>query len=60
MNNKSPKYYLVAAIVWTVIAIFALALLFMASGGGTFARLSALLLISLCVTGQWMRYFRST
>ena len=54
MNNKSPKYYLVAAIVWTVIAIFALALLFMASGGGTFARL-----ICLCVTGQWMRYFRS-
>lgn len=58
MNNKSPKYYLVAAIVWTVIAIFALALLFMASGG-TFARLCGLLLICLCVTGQWMRYFRS-
>ena len=59
MNNKSPKYYLVAAIVWTVIAIFAMALLFMASGGGTFARLCGLLLICLCVTGQWMRYFRS-
>ena len=57
MNNcKSPKYYLIAAIVWTVIAIFALYVLFFASTADAFAKGCGLVLIIMCVAVQWLRY----
>ena len=58
MNDKSPKYFLVCAIIWTVVALAALALLFM-STGALFGKLCGLLLIFLCVLGQWLRYFKN-
>lgn len=58
MNDKSPKYYLICAIIWTVIALAALVLLFMATGS-LFGKFCGLLLIFLCLLGQWMRYFRN-
>lgn len=55
-NGKSPTYYLIAAIIWTVIAIFALYVLFFASTADAFAKGCGLVLIIMCVVGQWLRY----
>lgn len=57
-NSRSPKYYLVAAIVWTVIAVAALIVLFFYTTAGTFAKLCALALIAMCICAQWLRYSR--
>lgn len=55
-NQKSSAYYLVAAIIWTVVALLALVVLFAYSTAGTFAKLCGLVLIGMCIAGQWMRY----
>ncbi len=55
-NRKSPTYYLVAAIVWTVIALLALVLLFFYSDANFFTQLCGMVLISMCLAGQWLRY----
>ena len=54
-EGKSPKYYLVAAIIWTVISAVALVLLMLATGN-LFPKLCGVVLVSFCVTSQWMRY----
>ena len=53
-NSRSPMYYLIAAIVWTVIAVAALVVLFFYTTAGTFAKLCALALIAMCIEGQEM------
>ena len=57
-NSRSPMYYLIAAIVWTVIALAALVVLFFYTTSGTFAKLCALALIVMCIAAQWLRYGR--
>lgn len=54
-NNK----YLISAIIWTVIALLALYLvLFMSSGGTAFSKACCIVLIVLCIMGQWMRWWK--
>ena len=55
-NGKSPKYYLIAAVIWTVIALFALYVLLFATTTTVFAKGCGLTLIVMCVAGQWLRY----
>ncbi len=57
-NTRSPKYYLIAAIVWTVIAVAALVVMLFYSTAGTFAKLCGLALITMCIAAQWLRYSR--
>lgn len=57
-NSRSPMYYLIAAIVWTIIAVAALVVLFFYTTAGTFAKLCALALIAMCIAAQWLRYGR--
>ena len=57
-NSRSPMYCLIAAIVWTVIAVAALVVLLFYTTAGTFAKLSALALIVMCIAAQWLRYSR--
>ncbi len=57
-EEKSPRHYLIAAILWTVLALFAGTLLLFYTGG-LFAKLCCILLICMCLVGQWMRYFKS-
>lgn len=55
-DRKSPTYYLIAAIIWTVIALAVLVVLMFYSTAGTFAKLCGLVLIGMCLVGQWLRY----
>ena len=55
-QGKSPTYYLVAAIIWTLIALFALYVLFFAATATPFVKGCGMTLIAMCVTGQWLRY----
>lgn len=57
-GNKGSSRYLIAAIIWTVIAAVALALLLIAEGA-MFGKLCGMVLICLCIVGQWLRYFKS-
>lgn len=55
-KQKSSTYYLVAAIIWTVIALAALVVLFFFSTAGAFTKLCGMVLIVMCLAGQWLRY----
>lgn len=55
-DRKSPTYYLIAAIIWTVIALAVLVVLMFYSTAGTFTKLCGLVLIGMCLAGQWLRY----
>lgn len=55
-NQKSSTFYLVAAIVWTLVAVLALVVLFFYSTAGVFAKICGLVLIVMCISGQWLRY----
>ena len=57
-NGKSPTYYLIAAVIWTVIALFALYVLLFATETTVFAKGCGLVLIIMCLVGQWMRYLK--
>lgn len=57
-DRKSPTYYLIAAIIWTLIAVFALYVLLFASTAAVFAKICGLVLIIMCVVGQWLRYVK--
>ena len=57
-QGKSPTYYLVAAIIWTVIALFALYVLIFAATTTLVVKLCGLVLIAMCLAGQWIRYFK--
>lgn len=54
--KSSATRYLVAAIIWTVIAIFAAIVLFFYSDATGFGKGCAIVLIIMCVAGQWLRY----
>lgn len=54
--NKSPVFYLVAAIIWSIIAVFALVVLYAYSDAQLFAKLCGTVLICMCLAGQWLRY----
>ena len=58
MNNKSATFCLVAAIIWTVIALFALYVLFFASSANGVAKICGTFLIGCCLAGQWLRYMK--
>ncbi len=55
-NQKSPTFYLVAAIIWTLVAVLALVVLFCYSTAGVFTKICGLVLIVMCIAGQWLRY----
>lgn len=55
-NGKSPRYYLIAAIIWTVVALLALVVLFAYSTADTITKVCGLVLIVMCIAGQWLRY----
>lgn len=57
-NGRSPAYYLIAAIIWTVIALLALVVLLFFTDTGAFAKICGLALIGMCIAGQWVRYGR--
>ena len=57
-NSRSPMYYLIAAIVWTVIAVAALIVMLFYTNAGTFAKLCGVVLITMCIAAQWLRYGR--
>ena len=57
-NSRSPMYYLIAAIVWTVIAVAALVVLFFYTTAGTFAKLTRHPVRHMCIAAQWLRYGR--
>lgn len=57
--NKSPKYYLTTAIIWTAIALLALYVLFFRTRGFTIFEMGCgVFLIGMCLIGQWVRYFK--
>lgn len=58
MGSNESRRYLIAAIIWTVVAAAALGLLLIAEGG-SFGKICGLILITLCVAGQWLRYVKS-
>lgn len=57
-SSRGDRGYFISAVIWTVIALVALVLLFMAKSA-LFGKVCGLLLIALCLTGQWLRYFKS-
>lgn len=57
--NGGNKKYLVSAIVWTLICLFALGILIFAVQASAFPKICGLVLIILCLSGQWLRYIRS-
>ena len=59
MKDKKSNRYLVSAIVWTVIVLAVLyVLLFMTSGGTAFGRACGVVLVVMCLAGQWLRWWK--
>lgn len=57
--NGDEKKYLVSAIVWTVICALALGILVFAVRAEPFPKVCALVLVILCLAGQWLRYAKA-
>ena len=55
-NPKGPKYYLITAIVWTVISAAALAVMLFAYETTVLVKICCVFLIGACVGSQWLRY----
>lgn len=55
MKGSNSKRYLISAIFFTVIAVLA-GILFLLSDAGLFGKGCAIVLVTMCITGQWMRY----
>lgn len=55
MNDKSPKHYLIAATIWTVISLFAITLLLI-STASFFTKACGIVLVIMCVSSQWLRF----
>lgn len=53
-SNKSTRY-LISAIFFTVIAVLA-GVLFLMSTASLFGKGCAIVLVAMCIVGQWMRY----
>lgn len=58
-QGKSPTFCLVAAIIWTLVALFVMYVLFFGSTAGLLAKVCGMVLIIMCVVGQWLRFFKS-
>jgi hypothetical protein len=59
MNKKKGRnFYLVSAIIWTVIALLVMYVLFFMSDANLMAQICGMVLICMCIIGQWMRYFK--
>lgn len=58
MNGESKKF-LISAIVWTTICVLALGILIFGVQSGLFPKICGLVLIILCLSGQWLRYIKS-
>lgn len=58
MKNDQSRRFLIAAIIWTVVAAVAFGLLFIATGD-LFGKICGGVLVVMCVVGQWLRYFKS-
>ena len=56
-DDKSPRYYLIAAILWSALALAALVIL-LCSTLSLFGKLCGLVLTAMCMAGPWMRYFK--
>lgn len=58
MKDNQSRRFLIAAIIWTVVAAAACVLLLMATGD-LFGKICGGVLVIMCVVGQWLRYFKS-
>lgn len=58
MKDDQSRRFLIAAIIWTVVAAAACALLVMATGD-LFGKICGGVLVIMCVLGQWLRYFKN-
>lgn len=58
MGNNESRRFLIAAIIWTVVAAIAFVLLLLATGP-LFGKLCGMVLVAMCVVGQWLRYLKS-
>ena len=59
MKGGNTKY-LVSAIIWTLICLLALGILIFAVETYVFTKICGLVLILLGLSGQWLRYIKST
>ena len=58
MNKKGDQRYFRAAVIWTIVAVIALLLLFMAQGP-LYGKICGMILVAFCLAGQWIRYIKS-
>lgn len=58
MKGGNTKY-LISAIIWTLICLLALGILIFAVQTYVFTKICGLVLIILCLSGQWLRYIKS-
>lgn len=58
MKDDQSRRFLIAAIIWTVVAAAACALLIIATGD-LFGKICGGVLVIMCVLGQWLRYFKN-
>ena len=58
MKDDQSRRFLIAAIIWTVVAAAACALLIIATGDH-FGKICGGVLVIMCVLGQWLRYFKN-
>ena len=58
MKDDQSRRFLIAAIIWTVVAAAACALLIIATGV-LFGKICGGVLVIMCVLGQWLRYFKN-
>ncbi len=55
---KKSTYFLIMAIVWTVVAVAVVALV-SRGGTGSFSNMVLLLFAFIAVAGNWLRWYRS-
>ena len=55
---KKSTYFLIMAIVWTVVAV-AVVVLVSRTGAGSFSNMVLLLFAFIAVAGNWLRWYRS-
>jgi uncharacterized membrane protein len=55
---KKSTYFLIMAVVWTVVAVAVVALV-SRTGTGSFSNMVLLLFAFIAVAGNWLRWYRS-
>ncbi len=58
MKDDQSRRFLIAAIIWTLVAAAAFGLLLVATGD-LFGKICGGVLVIMCVVGQWLRYFKN-